>query len=267
MSKALFILLLIPWLSVRADCLRGLTVHIDLDAPSSFKMANNDLVGMDVDMLERIAADVKCQIRWHTDEMSGARVLRSIEEGQFDAIIRASLTNDRLRYAHFSIPYRDEVVGLYALRSTQLVAFNNLNEAFRKGLRMIGPAAGFYGEEYDALREPWQQSGRMTQYKNPVTATQLLFIKPPRGDLLLVDADVFFHHVGKQRVDLVFNPANWLRITPAHIMFSKKTVAESTVKRIDSAIQSLQQQGVLMAIEKRYRPPILMQEIAQARKR
>lgn len=246
---------------VNAACDRPLQVHIDLDPPSSYLDQNRQLQGMDVAMLTALSGEMHCAIAWHTEVMSGARVLRSIEQGQFDAIIRASKTAERQQYAHFSLSYRDEVIGVYALKTTQLIAYKTLNEAMNKGLRIIAPATGFYGDEFEQVRQMWFSSGRMTQYKNAVIATQLLLAKPLRGEIVLVDSDVFYYTLGLERAKLVFNPSQWLRITPAFIMMSKKTVSSEQVEQLNRAITVLKKTGLLQAIEAKYRPKVLLDEM------
>ena len=64
-------------------------------------------------------------------------------------------------------------------------------DAFNQGLRLTGSACGWYGNEFEALRAKGKQKEFYTPYPDATHATELLFAEPSRGDLLLVDADIF----------------------------------------------------------------------------
>ena len=126
---------------------------------------------------------------------------------------------------------------------------------------MIGPVSGWYGDEFEVLRTKWKQEGRYTAYPDAKRATELLFIKPSRGDLLLVDADIFYHHLGIERYDQVKLVGKNLHISPALLMFSQKSLEKSDLIAINQAIMLLQQTGELKAIENSYRPQLLQKLI------
>ncbi len=246
-------------------CRRPLVVHLDLDAPSAYHDEHGQLRGMDVELLQAIAAEAGCALRWDTTAKSGARILRGIEFGQIDVMVHASITPERERYALFSDSYRDEVIGLYALHSTPLPAFAGLQGAFDAGLQLIGPSSGWYGPDYEALRRRWADANRLTPYKNAVNATRLLFATPKRGDLVLVDGDIFFTTVGRERLAEVRAFADVQYVTPTYFMFSRKTVSNADISRLNRAIRKLRQNGTLARIEARYRPPVLVELMGKAK--
>lgn len=248
----------------QGGCRRALVVHLDLDAPSAYHDEHGQLRGMDVELLQAIAAEAGCALRWDTTAKSGARILRGIEYGQIDVMVHASITPERQRYALFSDSYRDEVIGLYALHTTPLPAFTGLQGAFDAGLQLIGPSSGWYGPDYQALRQRWADANRLTPYKNAVNATRLLFATPKRGDLVLVDGDIFFTTVGNERLAEVRAFADVQYVTPTYFMFSRKTVSDADVSRLNRAIKTLRQNGTLARVEARYRPPVLVELMRKA---
>jgi polar amino acid transport system substrate-binding protein len=212
---------------------------------------------MDAMLAQRILTQAGCQVNWHLYPMTGKRILRSLQQGEFDVMIRASKTVQRQEYAYFSDPYRDEVVGLFSRKQLKLSSTFNMVDALEQNLSMIGPVSGWYGDEFEMLRTKLKQDSRYTAYPDAKRATELLLIEPSRGDLLLVDADIFYLHLGKERYDQVKLVGNNLHISPALLMFSRKSLERNDLIAINQAILLLQQTGELKAIENSYRPQSL----------
>lgn len=244
-------------------CPQPLRVHLDLHQPSAYKDSTGKLHGMDVEMVEAIMQAAGCQWRWHVTPMTGARILKSLQDGDIDVMVRASKTLDRERFARFSQPYRQEVVGLYARVHSDVPKTLTLADGLRLGLRLIGPASGWYGIEFEQYRNRFRQEKRYTSYPDAQVGTELLFATPTRGELLLIDADLFYHFVGPDRIMEIRQASPQLHITPAHLMTSQKTVNVATIAALNKAIRRLQQSGELQQLEKRYRPQILQEQLRQ----
>ncbi len=249
--------------AAESRCDKTLTVHLDLHAPSAYLDSNGQVAGMDALLAQRILTQAGCQVRWHTIPMTGERILRSLQQGKFDVMIRASKTAERQKYAYFSAPYRDEVVGVFSRKQLKLPSTFSMVDVLEQKLRVIGPVSGWYGDKFELLRSKWKQEGYYTAYPDAKRATDLLFIEPSRGHLLLVDADIFYFHLGKERYEQVKLVANNLQISPALLMFSQKSLEKSDLVAINQAILLLQQTGELKAIENNYRPQPL-QKLLQA---
>ena len=169
-------------------------------------------------------------------------------------MIRATITPDRQQYAWFSRPYRQEVVALFSKREQQLPTPFSYAAALAQRLTLIGPASGQYDVSFEQYRPLFQANHLYTPYPDAFVGTELLFATPGRGELLLADADIFYHQLGTARLEKVRLIEGSLTITPSHLMLSKKTVSVATVAAIDRAIQILQHNGRLAAIEQAYRP-------------
>lgn len=246
-----------------AVCPQPLRVHLDLHAPSAYQDASGQLRGMDVDLVSAIMQAAGCQIRWHVTPMTGARIIKSLRDGEIDLMIRASKTPDRERFARFSQPYRQEVVGMFARKRSDLPEELGLADALRLGLRLIGPASGWYGIEFEQYRNRFKQQKRYTAYPDAQVGTELLFATPSRGDLVLIDADLFYHFVGPDRIMDIRLASSQLHVTPAHLMASQKTVNLATMTALNKAIRRLQQSGELQRLEQSYRPKVLSEQLAQ----
>lgn len=246
-------------------CPQPLRVHLDLHAPSAYLGAQGELQGMDTEQVKLILQQAGCSWRFSTTPMTGARILKSLQQGDIDVMIRATDTADRQQYAWFSIPYRQELVALFSRRQQMLPVPFSYAAALSQGLTMIGPASGQYDAEFEHYRPLFKAQNLYTPYPDAFVGTELLFATPGRGDLLLVDADIFYHQLGTARLAQIQLVAGSLTITPAHLMFSKKTVSESTVTAINRAIRILRRDGRLAKIEQSYRPTQLRAQLtAQA---
>ena len=143
--------------SIDKICPYPLVVHLDLHAPSAFPLESGQITGMDAELTRTILAHIDCDISWHTRPMTGARILQRLEQGKIDVMVRASKTPERASYAYFSRPYRSEIVGVFALKQNNFPAGMTLSQGLEKNLRLIGPASGWYGEEFERLRADWKR--------------------------------------------------------------------------------------------------------------
>ena len=74
------------------------------------------------------------------------------------------------------------------------------------------------------------------------------------GDLVLADADIFYHYLGSDRKELVSRVGPWFRVVPTHLMFSKKTVSDKLIRAVDESIEQLCNDGTLLKIQSAFRP-------------
>ena len=128
--------------SAEARCDKTLTVHLDLHAPSAYLDSNGQVAGMDAMLAQKILTQAGCKVEWHLIAMTGERILRSLQQGKFDVMIRASKTVKRQEYAYFSEPYRDEIVGLFSRKQLELPPTISMVDALEQQIRLIGPVSG-----------------------------------------------------------------------------------------------------------------------------
>lgn len=246
-------------------CTRELIVQIEHQPPTSYVDKGVATHGLDVDMIKAILTEAGCPFRWHTEPMSNARTLRGIQVGSLDILANTSDLPERRLYAHFSRPYRAEVIGLFARPGASLPIVKSLDEVYEAKLPLIAPLHGWYGTSYDRLRARFLANNLLTTYVEMSVGTKLLFVEPSRADLLLIDADVFeflMRTQWKQPVIWVTPPIN---IEAAHLMLSLKSVAHPVRERIDQAIERLTKNGQLRKIEALYRSKETMQILEQHR--
>lgn len=241
-------------------CPRPLRVYLDLHAPSAWQTEEGQLLGMDAELVQAIVSAAGCQLRWELTPMTGARIIKSIETGDIDLMIRASKNAAREQFGWFTSAYRHELVGIYSRRDHDVPDHLTLPQAHRLGLSLIGPASGWYGVEFEQYRNWFKKMQKYSPYPDAVVGTELLFASPSRGQLLLIDADLFYHQLGTRHPQV--RPVSGLHISPAYLLLSKKTVTPATVQALDQAIARLQQQGVLQQLEQKYRSPVLQRQVS-----
>lgn len=240
---------------------KPLRVYLDLHAPSAWQAADGQITGMDAEMVRHIFTTAGCKFRFELTPMTGARIIKSIEDGEIDVMIRASKNAAREQFGWFTQAYRQELVGMYARTDTDVPDHLTLPRARQLGLSLIGPASGWYGVEFEQYRNWFKKMQKYSPYPDAVVGTELLFASPSRGELLLIDADLFYHHLGDRAQQI--KPVAPLHITPAYLLLSKKSVHPATVNAIDQAIATLQKNGTLQKLELKYRSPQLRQQIVR----
>lgn len=240
---------------------KPLRVYLDLHAPSAWQAADGQITGMDAEMVRHILTTAGCQFRFELTPMTGARIIKSIEDGSVDVMVRASKNAAREQFGWFSQAYRQELVGMYSRTATDVPDQLTLPRARQLGLSLIGPASGWYGVEFEQYRNWFKKMQKYSPYPDAVVGTELLFASPSRGELVLIDADLFYHHLGDRAPQV--KPVAPLHITPAYLLLSKKTVHPATIHAINQAILTLQKNGTLQKLEQKYRSPQLRQQITQ----
>ncbi len=69
--------------------------------------------GFDMDMLEAVVTTAGCLLKHTENELPWKRHLKMIEDGQIDLVTAASWTQERAKYAYYTLPYRTEYLALY----------------------------------------------------------------------------------------------------------------------------------------------------------
>lgn len=174
------------------------------------------------------------------------RRLVMIREGIIDLLVGVNKRPEREEYGYFSRPFRKEFVRIWAKKEDwdkykdfDLATFSE------KGIKLLGPSAGWYGPEFEAIRKASDKN--LIQTTNIPHGLELLLRS--RGDVLL-GADNFesrFPDEVKER--LVLLPPVLYEDT-IHFMYSKKTVPIETVKIIDKVLVELLSEPVTSPVSK-----------------
>ncbi len=212
--------------------------------------ANKLQDGLDVDMARAILKEAGCTL------ISGpmlpiVRRITLLAEGRFDMMLAATDIPERHRFARFSIPYRQEIIGLFALEKKyedygDVISYDGIDQ---RKLRVLVPVIGWYGAEYERRRGELDAKGRLSHFSTFVQGLNMLAAN--RGELIMGDTVALTH-----QARLVGVPIRQLGFvvsrTPVSLMLSKMSTTERDIVQINAAIARLDKNGTLRAIAQRY---------------
>ncbi len=202
-------------------------------------LKNENLVGIELELINRISAAAKCELEFI--ELPWKRALHTLKYNQLDLLYGASYSADRQSYAHFSIPYRYERFVLILKRppspgSTSLANWlkvakeqdNSFSMGFVRGFR--------YGDEFQKLIDTEITSSQKIYVRFDDRLRKLLLKN--RIDGYLIEEIVGKEHVRTSDTPLYLVPLSDAELEPMHFMFSNKVSLEVR-ERFDRAIRSI----------------------------
>jgi len=232
-------------------CSRPITVATGQWEPYSYYDAQGRFTGIDADMVRAIFVEAGCTLL-ELGSMPASRNMTLFFRGEIDMMTGASLTAERLKGARFSLPYRGETVGLFfvadgSARFRDIRSFDDF--LAHQSLSMLAPRVGYYGPIYEKYQASLLGAKRLSQFIDFPQGMRMLAAR--RGDFMLGDAAGVEHAAARQGIKVQPLPF-WLVESQVHLMFSRATVPEADVRRIDAAILRLQKRQVFERIRQRY---------------
>lgn len=234
--------------AVPGDC--QLNMGWDPWEPYHFAAAGGGVQGLDIDLVELLAAEAGCEIEFV--QGNWASLLRLLSVGELDLLPGATHTPEREAFAHFSRPYREETFFLYVRDDdAEQWTEDSLAALLESGFR-VGVTQGYiYSEDVNTL----QMSPEF----------QDLFVEAAVGELN-------FTHLLDHRIDgfledpfvaaAIQRRRHWgadIRPLPidlgtgeVHFLFSRQSVDERIVDRFSQALQLIREDGRHEATLARY---------------
>ncbi len=108
---------------------------------------------------------------------------------------------------------------------------------------------GYYGDAYEKSMGALRDSKRLSQFVDFSQGMRML--AAGRAPFILGDAAGVEHAAARQGVKVQPLPF-WLVDAQVHLMFSRSTIREADVRRIDAAIERLQKRGTFEQIRRSY---------------
>ncbi|WP_185964277.1 substrate-binding periplasmic protein [Aliikangiella marina] len=195
--------------------------------------------GIQVELIRQIAQAANCRL-----EIVNKRYfqsLKAVEDGTIDFTLNATETDSRRRFGLFSVPYRNEILVLYARRSfrekcNQGSIEKLLKEGFRLGLqkRMV------YGPAITRIQNTPALNKKITYFEH--TGQDIEFVKENNLDGIVEDPVMISYKARMStNQDKLYSCQIVVSSSPVSLIFSKKTVSPAIVKRFDQAIQAVRQ--------------------------
>ena len=184
---------------------------------------------------------------------SWADLLDHVASGDVDLISGATLTTDRERFAIFSAPYRSEEFALYVRAGDATdTGESTLRELLEAGMRIGVTDAYLYGEEVMTLQDDPAFADQFVRASmGEVSATRLL-----DGEIDGFIEDIFVATAAIRRrgleEDIAVHPLSLQSGGDVRFMFSRASVEEGLVTRINEALADLRETGRYTEIESRY---------------
>jgi polar amino acid transport system substrate-binding protein len=231
-------------------CSKAMTMGTGQWEPYAYYDAQKRFTGLDADMVRAIFKEAGCTVV-ELGAMPPTRNMLLFNKGEIDMMSGASLTADRLKRARFSVPYRDETVGLFALAESfdKYRAIRSYDDFLRRPLTLLAPKVGYYGEAYEKSMESLMAAKRLSQFVDFTQGMRML--AAGRAQFILGDAAGVEHAAARQGVKVQPLPF-WILQSQVHLMFSRATTDEADVRRIDAAIDRLQKRGAFEQIRRSY---------------
>lgn len=199
------------------------------------------LTGLDFQLAKEISNEVGVKIKY--DAIDWDQLLEDIEVGKKDIALGAIYSDERAKYAYFSVPYRYEEDSLFAnkdkIKDLEGKSLSDLFVYFKKNKFKLGVINKFiYSDPLinKYITDP-QNQDLIVRTENDYENIDLLLNKEIDGfieDRIVGATSIWRMDAGKNIVEHRLNVA-----TPIHIIFSKKSVSEEVVNRYNEAIEKL----------------------------
>ncbi|WP_426207994.1 substrate-binding periplasmic protein [Massilia sp. TWP1-3-3] len=239
-----------PAVAQAQSCSRSISMATGRWEPYAYYDAAMHFTGIDADMVRAIFKEADCQLI-ELDYKPATRNMTLFEQGDIDLMSGASRTPERLKLAHFSQPYRDETIGLFALaqQAEHFRAIRSFPDFLAAPVSLVAPRAGWYGPVFEREAAALRGAGRLSRFGDFAQGIHML--AAGRVSLMLGDAAAVEHAAVRAGVQVQPLPF-WVVQAPVHLMFNRATVPQADVERIDAAIVRLQRRGVLERIRRSY---------------
>lgn len=231
-------------------CSKPVTVGTGQWEPYAYFDALNRFTGVDVDMARAIFREAGCTMV-ELPARPTTRNMLLFESGRIDMMMGASLTPERLKRARFSLPYRNETVGMFSLaeQARRYQSVRSFDDFLAHPLRMLAPRVGYYGDAYGRNLERLRQGHRLFQFLDFAQGIRML--EAGRADFMLGDMAAVEHAAARHGIRV--QPLPFLVVdAPVHLMLNRASVPEGDVQLLDAAIVRLRKRGEFARIGRSY---------------
>jgi polar amino acid transport system substrate-binding protein len=231
------------------DCV--LTMGWDPWEPYHYEDIDGTVRGMEVDLVQTIAAGAGCRIELQRGQWG--QLLRGLMAGDIDVLGGATATAEREDFAHFSSPYREESFRLF-VRSGELSTYagDTLEDVLANGMR-LGITQGYvYSDEVSGLQDNPDYANLFIE--SPEAGFSFVALNENAVDGVLEDAYVAAAILRRRgwQDDIQQHPLD-LGSNAVSLMFSRASVDEEVVTRFNRSLAALKSNGELDRIIARYR--------------
>lgn len=218
------------------------------------------LTGLDIEIMKTVSR--QAGFRPVFVEISWEESLRVVREGKLDFALAATSLQSRQDWAWFSLPYRKEVIAMFA-RSGEGVSLSGRNsieilKGFLSEGKRIGVVGGYYnGPEVAALLAKEEYASQFLSLDGEAALLEALLTDAV--DVILADrlavASAASQAGELPRIQIL---PGIIYETPLCVMFSKATTPLATVEAFNAAIEEMRASGKIDLITRHYLVPQLL---------
>ncbi len=209
--------------------------------PYQYMDENSDMKGLDVELIRTIMQQMNCKIAFKNGKWM--ELLDDLRNGDIDILAGASKNDDRAKFSYYSDTYRSENFSLYIrLEDTKKYQHNDLKALLNSGFKMGVVFDYIYGEEVSSL----QDSDDFKNYFNEVSIGELNYPRLLDGSIdgFLEDPFVASNIIRqKDYKDLIAVHPLEIHSGNVYFMLSKKSLTESNLMDLNSALTSIRSNG------------------------
>lgn len=222
--------------ALASACDRQIIIRVSEDYLPFSRLDNKGrLQGIDVTFIRRIFTEIGCPYRFVAVPFK--RAIVEISRGNIDMMPFASITPERSEFAWFSVPYRNETAGLVVRRDRlEKYRISSMEDVVRLGLHLGHEQTSYRGEVFNEfLKRP---EARNHVYFITSTSQGIKMLVAGRIDALVEMPAATLAMAADMGVSdqLAEHPFR-LMSEPVHFMYSKKTVSQDLIDRLNKAIQ------------------------------
>lgn len=211
--------------------------------------------GLDAELLQAICDQAGFDLVWVRagPEWRRRRYLEFLHD-RFDIIFSATPVPANADVAMYTRPYRSEVMMVAApvRHEARLDSVRGFADLLQRRIPLLHVDARELGREFESFRPQLQQAGLLVPYPTPLQGLEMLIAgRAPLilGDML--DLQTEAHELGMQ----LRRQAYGYSAESVTLMLSRKRLGDADLARINQAIRTLEQNGALGAIRRRYGLP------------
>ena len=234
--------------AVEASC--DLKMGWDPWEPYQYLTPENEVKGLEVDLITAIANEAGCNVTFVQDNWMN--LLNGIRSGSIDILGGATVTESRAKFAYFSDSYRHESFVLYIREGeSEKYSAKSLKELLEAGFRLGVTQDYIYSDQVNALQDDENFSASIVSV--PITEVNYYNLTQDHIDGFLEDPFVAAFTIRRKGLQGQIEAlAVEIESSDVSIIFSKESVDEETVQAFNKALEKLTQSGEYDKILSKY---------------
>lgn len=227
-----------------------LTMGWDPWEPYQYLTPDNQVRGLEIDLISSIAKQAECSITFVQNDWM--RLLKGIKNGSIDMLGGASKTTAREEFAYFSAPYRHEYFVLYIRKEQENVFAGKTLDQLLKSKFKLGVTEDYmYGDEVSSLQDDQSFSSQIINV--PITEMNYFNLIQHQIDGFLEDPFVAAYTIKRKGLaDQIVATSIKFDSGDVSFMFSKSSVKQETVEAFNRGLETIKASGEYDKILKKY---------------